>query len=113
MGRYNRTKISFFKRTFLTIGEGVTASLEYILMNAKITLTSLGKLYCEDCYGTFLAPDCSKCRKKILGVRKVLSNSIYTCNTFLMFSFIYMIKAIRFDLCENEAINGSADVLLC
>ena len=27
-----------------------------------------GHLYCEDCYGKYLAPDCEKCRKKILGV---------------------------------------------
>merc|ERR1719361_2031066 len=26
-----------------------------------------GHLYCEDCYGKYLAPDCEKCRKKILG----------------------------------------------
>jgi len=26
-----------------------------------------GLLYCEDCYGRYLAPDCSKCGKKILG----------------------------------------------
>jgi len=25
------------------------------------------QLYCEDCYGRYLAPDCSKCRKKIIG----------------------------------------------
>ena len=29
---------------------------------------SSGQLYCEDCYGRYLAPDCSKCRKKIIGV---------------------------------------------
>ena len=27
-----------------------------------------GRLYCEDCYGRYLAPSCSKCRKKITGV---------------------------------------------
>lgn len=26
-----------------------------------------GKLYCEDCYGRYLAPECSKCRRKIIG----------------------------------------------
>jgi len=26
-----------------------------------------GHLYCEECYGKYLAPDCEKCRKKILG----------------------------------------------
>lgn len=26
-----------------------------------------GKLYCENCYGTYLAPDCSKCHRKIIG----------------------------------------------
>merc|ERR1711884_285324 len=26
-----------------------------------------GRLYCEDCYGKYLAPSCSKCRKKITG----------------------------------------------
>jgi len=25
------------------------------------------QLYCEDCYGRYLAPDCEKCRKKIIG----------------------------------------------
>ena len=34
---------------------------------------SIGKLYCENCYGTYLAPDCSKCRRKIIGVRKCIS----------------------------------------
>ena len=32
---------------------------------------SSGQLYCEDCYGRYLAPDCSKCRKKIIGVRTI------------------------------------------
>ena len=27
-----------------------------------------GGLYCEDCYGRYLAPECSKCRRKIIGV---------------------------------------------
>ncbi len=31
---------------------------------------SVGYLYCEDCYGKYLAPDCEKCRKKITGVSK-------------------------------------------
>ncbi len=31
---------------------------------------SAGYLYCEDCYGKYLAPDCEKCRKKITGVSK-------------------------------------------
>ena len=31
-------------------------------------LSFAGHLYCEDCYGKYLAPDCEKCRKKILGV---------------------------------------------
>jgi len=26
-----------------------------------------GLLYCEDCYSEYLAPDCKKCRKKIIG----------------------------------------------
>ena len=33
-----------------------------------------GRLYCEDCYGRYLAPSCSKCRKKITGVSTVYSN---------------------------------------
>ena len=28
----------------------------------------LDHLYCEECYGKYLAPTCEKCRKKILGV---------------------------------------------
>ena len=27
-----------------------------------------GKLYCEDCYGRYLAPNCNKCGRKIIGV---------------------------------------------
>ena len=38
-----------------------------------------GHLYCEDCYGQYLAPDCEKCRKKILGVSKAVKN-ILACN---------------------------------
>jgi len=26
-----------------------------------------GQLYCEDCYGRYLAPECEKCRRKIIG----------------------------------------------
>ena len=32
-----------------------------------------GRLYCEDCYGRYLAPSCSKCRKKITGVSCISS----------------------------------------
>ena len=31
-------------------------------------------LYCEECYGKYLAPTCEKCRKKILGVSEELLN---------------------------------------
>ena len=34
----------------------------------KFFFVFLDRLYCEDCYGKYLAPDCEKCRKKILGV---------------------------------------------
>ena len=30
-----------------------------------------GGLYCEDCYGRYLAPECSKCRRKIIGVSQM------------------------------------------
>ena len=47
----------------------------FLRKNSVLTLTQpfmllsfAGHLYCEDCYGKYLAPDCEKCRKKILGV---------------------------------------------
>ena len=30
-----------------------------------------GGLYCEDCYGRYLAPECSKCHRKIIGVSQM------------------------------------------
>ena len=50
----------------------------------SIALKISGHLYCEDCYGRYLAPDCEKCKKKILGV----SLSIIDDSTVLFaFSF--------------------------
>ena len=49
----------------------VTYGILCIYSNTLLTLLIiLGHLYCEDCYGKYLAPDCEKCRKKILGVSK-------------------------------------------
>ena len=43
----------------------------------NITLPLLaGHLYCEDCYGKYLAPNCEKCRKKILGVSEEMFQKI-------------------------------------
>lgn len=41
------------------------------LISPSFRRLSLGQLYCEECYGKYLAPDCEKCRKKILGVSRV------------------------------------------
>ena len=48
---------------------------------------SPGRLYCEDCYGRYLAPSCSKCRKKITGGSSV---SCVQLHQTLSHVFIYM-----------------------
>lgn len=35
-----------------------------------------GVLYCEGCYEKFFAPECARCQRKILGVRKTKTKRI-------------------------------------
>ena len=55
-----------------------------------------GHLYCEECYGKYLAPDCEKCRKKILGVSSLQCTSYYIqCGLSMIFgvgSYIFSLE---------------------
>ena len=55
-----------------------------------------GGLYCEDCYGRYLAPECSKCRRKIIGVSQMSTLStpgivhMYNVKKSLLWAKIYL-----------------------
>lgn len=50
--------------------KGRVYSAQVLLQTLTQPLYFKGHLYCEDCYGKYLAPNCEKCRKKILGVSR-------------------------------------------
>ena len=56
---------------------------------------SSGQLYCEDCYGRYLAPDCSKCRKKIIGV----SLNLFWGSTFFVESKLVFESRVSLEDC--------------
>ena len=75
---------------------------------------SSGQLYCEDCYGRYLAPDCSKCRKKIIGVRTikflipiVLSKGVFSpweicvCKIFLSIAWCIHFLSMGWECASN------------
>jgi len=67
-----------------------------------------GQLYCEDCYGRFLAPDCQKCRKKIIGnCLKAMSTTFHPecfacayCNKIFANSPFYLEDGLPY--CEED-----------
>merc|ERR1712112_803351 len=66
------------------------------------------QLYCEDCYGRFLAPDCQKCRKKIIGnCLKAMSTTFHPecfacayCNKIFANSPFYLEDGLPY--CEED-----------